>query len=129
MVGARSNLRPAVRPKIVKKKTNKFVRFEADLHMRMKVRSFSRGELSVHVHVHVLMKPKQPKHTYSWYVYLILACFILQTLHPCLELLFVWFLSLELTPRTWSTSYSNPGGSRTVWMVASAGTSRYVRLL
>ena len=33
---ARSNLRPAVRPKIVKKKTNKFVRIEADLNKRMK---------------------------------------------------------------------------------------------
>lgn len=38
MPTARSNLRPAVRPKIVKKKTNKFVRIEADLNKRMKVR-------------------------------------------------------------------------------------------
>lgn len=37
-VGSRSNLRPAVRPKIVKKKTNKFVRFHADLFKRMAVR-------------------------------------------------------------------------------------------
>ena len=36
-VGARSNLRPAVRPKIVKKKTNKFVRWHADLFKRMAV--------------------------------------------------------------------------------------------
>eukprot|EP00802_Teleaulax_amphioxeia_P017820 Tamp_17987.p2 GENE.Tamp_17987~~Tamp_17987.p2 ORF type:complete len:139 (+),score=36.48 Tamp_17987:354-770(+) len=36
MPTARSNLRPAVRPKIVKKKTNKFVRIEADLNKRMK---------------------------------------------------------------------------------------------
>eukprot|EP00281_Chroomonas_sp_CCMP1168_P023432 CAMPEP_0206228138 /NCGR_PEP_ID=MMETSP0047_2-20121206/9008_1 /ASSEMBLY_ACC=CAM_ASM_000192 /TAXON_ID=195065 /ORGANISM="Chroomonas mesostigmatica_cf, Strain CCMP1168" /LENGTH=139 /DNA_ID=CAMNT_0053651359 /DNA_START=451 /DNA_END=870 /DNA_ORIENTATION=+ len=35
MVGARSNLRPAARPKIIKKKSNKFVRFEADLWKRM----------------------------------------------------------------------------------------------
>merc|ERR1711966_219076 len=35
MVGARSNLRPVVRPKIVKKKSNKFVRFEADMWKRM----------------------------------------------------------------------------------------------
>merc|ERR1711966_490110 len=35
MVGARSNLRPVVRPKIVKKKTNKFVRWHADLFKRM----------------------------------------------------------------------------------------------
>jgi hypothetical protein len=36
-VGSRSNLRPAVRPKIVKKKTNKFVRWHADLFKRMAV--------------------------------------------------------------------------------------------
>mmetsp|Transcript_36185 Transcript_36185/g.85039 ORF Transcript_36185/g.85039 Transcript_36185/m.85039 type:complete len:140 (+) Transcript_36185:39-458(+) len=35
MVGSASKLRPATRPKIVKKKTNKFVRFEADLFKRM----------------------------------------------------------------------------------------------
>ncbi|EKX51234.1 large subunit ribosomal protein L32e, cytoplasmic [Guillardia theta CCMP2712] len=34
-VGSRSKLRPAVRPKIVKKKSNKFVRFHADLFKRM----------------------------------------------------------------------------------------------
>ena len=39
-VGSRSNLRPAVRPKIVKKKTNKFVRFHADLFKRMAVSLF-----------------------------------------------------------------------------------------
>eukprot|EP00961_Rhodomonas_salina_P223367 3020517-Rhodomonas_salina.3 len=38
-VGSRSKLRPACRPKIVKKKTNKFVRFEADLFKRMNVRT------------------------------------------------------------------------------------------
>ena len=37
---SRSNLRPAVRPKIVKKKTNKFVRIEADLFKRMAVSYF-----------------------------------------------------------------------------------------
>lgn len=37
MVGSASKLRPASRPKVVKKKTNKFVRFEADLFKRMKV--------------------------------------------------------------------------------------------
>lgn len=37
MPGARSNLRPAARPKIIKKKTNKFVRFEADMWKRMAV--------------------------------------------------------------------------------------------
>ena len=38
MPSARSTLRPAVRPKIVKKKSNKFVRIEADMFKRMKVR-------------------------------------------------------------------------------------------
>jgi large subunit ribosomal protein L32e len=36
MPSARSTLRPAVRPKIVKKKSNKFVRIEADMFKRMK---------------------------------------------------------------------------------------------
>ena len=34
---SRSSLRPAMRPKIVKKKTNKFVRIEADMFKRMAV--------------------------------------------------------------------------------------------
>jgi len=33
--GSKSSIRPAVRPKIVKKKTNKFVRWHADLFKRM----------------------------------------------------------------------------------------------
>ena len=37
MTRSRSTLRPALRPKIVKKKTNKFVRFQADLFKRMAV--------------------------------------------------------------------------------------------
>ena len=41
-VGSKSSLRPAVRPKIVKKKTNKFVRFHADLFKRMAVRNLAR---------------------------------------------------------------------------------------
>eukprot|EP00292_Cryptomonas_paramecium_P014538 CAMPEP_0113676992 /NCGR_PEP_ID=MMETSP0038_2-20120614/8994_1 /TAXON_ID=2898 /ORGANISM="Cryptomonas paramecium" /LENGTH=139 /DNA_ID=CAMNT_0000594169 /DNA_START=47 /DNA_END=466 /DNA_ORIENTATION=+ /assembly_acc=CAM_ASM_000170 len=35
MSRSRTNLRPALRPKIVKKKSNKFVRFHADLFKRM----------------------------------------------------------------------------------------------
>ena len=37
MPTSRSTLRPALRPKIVKKKTNKFVRWHADLYKRMAV--------------------------------------------------------------------------------------------
>ena len=37
MSNSKSSLRPASRPKIVKKKTNKFVRWHADLFKRMNV--------------------------------------------------------------------------------------------